>query len=428
MAAMAALLLPPFRRAPGADDPEGPVGPPPRVDLAAAAAVAALRAALLGLLPVAVLVILGWAAAERSASAASDAVRAAGQVWLLAHHVPLSVPGGTLGLAPLGLTALPATLLVLAGRRIARATPAAPAGAGRELVLPVAVLAGTYGVAAAAVALLSATEPVRAGPLAALGAATLLAGCAGTVGAVGGASGARGLLRRRVPAPVRAAVAGALAGVGVLLAGGALLGAVALALRVDRAVALSQAVDPGVVGGLLLVVLGAGLVPNAAVWGAAVAVGPGFAVGEGTSVTAAAADLGPVPALPLLAALPDSGPAPPPLLGVLLLPVVAGVLVALVALRRRPALGIPPTGVLRTSAAAAAAGVLAGTLLALLAVLAGGPLGGGRLSAVGPSPWRVWGAASTELAGVAAAVTYLRLRARVPLSRSVRPLLRRLSR
>ena len=49
-------------------------------------------------------------------------------------------------------------------------------------------------------------------------------------------------------------------------------------------------------------------------------------------------------------------------------------------------------------------GVLTGTVLAVLAGFAGGPLGDGRLAAVGPSAWQVGIVAALEI-GVAAAVT-----------------------
>jgi hypothetical protein len=48
--------------------------------------------------------------------------------------------------------------------------------------------------------------------------------------------------------------------------------------------------------------------------------------------------------------------------------------------------------------------VLAGCVLGVLAAVAGGPLGDGRLAAVGPSGWQVGAVAALEV-GVAAAVT-----------------------
>ena len=51
-----------------------------------------------------------------------------------------------------------------------------------------------------------------------------------------------------------------------------------------------------------------------------------------------------------------------------------------------------------------ACGALTGCVLGVLAAFAGGPLGDGRLTAVGPSPWQVGLVATLEV-GVAAAIT-----------------------
>ncbi len=61
-----------------------------------------------------------------------------------------------------------------------------------------------------------------------------------------------------------------------------------------------------------------------------------------------------------------------------------------------------------------ACGAVSGAVLGLLAAVSGGPLGDGRLAAVGPSAWQVGAVSALEI-GVAAAVTagaanYLTLR------------------
>ena len=53
-------------------------------------------------------------------------------------------------------------------------------------------------------------------------------------------------------------------------------------------------------------------------------------------------------------------------------------------------------------------GPCAGAAVALLAAAAGGPVGGGRLTAVGPSPWQVGLAVALEVTlGAAAAAAVL---------------------
>ncbi len=138
------------------------------------------------------------------------------------------------------------------------------------------------------------------------------------------------------------------------------------------------------------------LLPNGALWALAYAAGPGFTVGAGTGVSPFGATLGPVPAFPLLAALPGDGTPPPAVRAALLLPVLAGVLAGWVVGRRLPAAtgaGRLPALLTGRVARPAGYGLLAGGLVALvtavLAVLAGGALGPGYLAAVGPSAWQV---------------------------------------
>jgi len=190
-------------------------------------------------------------------------------------------------------------------------------------------------------------------------------------------------------------------GTAVLLAGGALLAAASVTLHAGRVTSLATATHPGLLGGLALLLLGLALVPNAAVWGLAWCAGPGFAVGAGTSVGPWSATLGPVPDFPLLGALP-SGPAPSWLgVAALLVPLAAGGLGGLVVARRLSG---------ATLRHAALEGALVAPCLAaavaLLALLSGGPLGDGRLTAVGPSPWKAGLAVLAEalLPSVAAAV------------------------
>jgi hypothetical protein len=201
---------------------------------------------------------------------------------------------------------------------------------------------------------------------------------------------------------------GSAAGLGVLVAGGAFLAGLSLVVHASRATALASATDPGLVGGLVLLVLGVLLAPNAAVWGVSWMAGPGFAVGVGTTVGPLGTSLGPVPAFPLFAALP-SGDVPVWVgLVMLAVPLGAGALGG-VLFARRLAISSAATAALEASLV----GPCVGALVAGLCGIAGGPLGGGRLVAVGPSPWKVGLAVALELAvpaGVAAGVVVHRRR------------------
>ena len=181
-----------------------------------------------------------------------------------------------------------------------------------------------------------------------------------------------------------------------------------------RPARLVDGLDPGA-GGTLLLLLGSLLyVPNAVVWGTAFVAGPGFAVGEGTSVTAAGVDLGAVPAFPLLAALPNGDGAGVGLLA-LVAPLLAGVLAALL-LRRSGSVAVAPavTGTMSTGTVrpvletCGLVGALVGLATGALALLSAGSAGPGRMADVGPDWWAVSLATAGEVA-TAAAVTLLLL-------------------
>lgn len=355
-----------------------------------------------GLVAVAVPVLLAWATDSRSGSGAAAATRTAGQLWLLAHGTSLSVPGGVVGLTPLGLVALPLLLLHRAGRHGARSVAVPGLREAAQLVL---AIAAPYALAAAVLAAVTATGTVRPDPARAVLGALLVA----VAGAGSGVLREAGLLgaAKALPDRVRSLAVGAAAALGVLLAGGAAVAGLSLVLHADRATALASATSPGLVGGVALLLLGVLLVPNAAVWGLSWTAGPGFAVGVGTSVGPLGTTLGPVPAFPLLAALPGGDLPVWWGLVALAVPLAAGVLGGLLLARR-----LPITSAATAALEASLLGPCVGGLVAALCALSGGPLGGGRLTAVGPSPWKVGLAVVLEVAIPAAATAAVVVRRR----------------
>ena len=380
---------------------------------------AALHAAGLGVLAVMVVVLVGWAITADSAANALTAVTGGLQVWLVSHHTRLLVPGGEFSLSPIALSALPLVLLHSATLRAGRL---AQVRGRRGVIALTSAVTATYAVLATGVALLARTDTVAPVPSSAfLGAAAFAALAAGA--AAVRATGRWLVLWHRLPLALRTALPPAAAALAVLLGSGALLVATMLTRHHEQAVTLVDGLDPGA-GGSLLLLLGSLLyVPNAVVWGSAFAAGPGFAVGEGTSVTAAGADLGPVPAFPLLAALPGGTGAGVGVL-TLLAPLLAGVLAA-VLIRRRGALRVvtrdpEATGAILTRLtdltrqarpvleACGLVGILVGLVTSALAFLSAGSAGPGRMAGVGPDWWAVGLASGLEVAA-AAAVTLLLL-------------------
>lgn len=382
--------------------PRGPE-PVPARRRSVAGGLAALLVVALGLLLVGAPVLLVWAAEARAGASAAEALRAAGQLWLVVHGVTLELPDGRLSLAPLGLLALPLWLLWRAGGAVSRACRSTSVRSAAQGALAVAV---PYAALATGVAMAAAGAEVRPSP----GSAAVHGLAVGLLGAGAGALGRDRLWRAawlRLGERARRTLPAAAAASGVLAAGGALLAGTSLAVHADRAAELAGSTAPGAVGGATLLLLGISLVPNAVVWAASWLAGPGFAVGVGTTVGPFGHEVGPLPALPLLAALPGS--AVPGWAGAvaLLVPLGAGALAGRVLWRRADR----AASTARALADAAAAGAACGAGWAVLAWLSGGAAGGARLSAVGPSGWAVGAAVAAEVA-VGAAVAGLVLRRR----------------
>jgi hypothetical protein len=156
------------------------------------------------------------------------------------------------------------------------------------------------------------------------------------------------------------------------------------------------------VGGVLLLLAQIGYVPNAMVWAICYTLGPGFAFGTGTVVAPTGSALGSLPMLPMLAALPagpHSAVAGWASVFLLSVPYLAGAFGGLLTARAVPALAVelaPLWGF--------ACGAATGLALGVLAAFAGGPLGSGRLTAVGPSGWQAAVVATLEV-GVASAIS-----------------------
>ncbi|WP_174775057.1 DUF6350 family protein [Cryobacterium algoricola] len=211
-----------------------------------------------------------------------------------------------------------------------------------------------------------------------------------------------------VPAEWRSILAGALrAGFG---AATGTIGVAALAVFVlvlsnfATIIGLYETVQAGVMGGITLTIAQLALIPNLVIWAAAWFVGPGVAVGLGSSVSPVGTVLGQVPGLPLLGVLPH-GSLAFGYLG-LLVPVLLGFLAAVATRQRQYRAGGAGVGRGRLALTGVLAGVVAGIVLGVLAWWSGGALGPGRLVDVGPNPMLVGAFAALEV-GVAAVLGML---------------------
>ena len=270
----------------------------------------------------------------------------AAQIWMVIHGVPVelivslddgalgegvSIPdGGWFHLVPLGLTLIPLALAWRAGRRLAQGAYSGQLWHG---LLPLVIV---YAGAGSGLSVLAQDTAFDVHPV-------FAALCAGAVVALGSLSGcyaearswARMIgvdLESRIAelsqrlrwagsyawAVLRAGAVACVAAVGL----SALLLAGQLGVRWMDVVNIYQQLDPGFWGVLGLTLLHLGLLPNMILWALAYSTGAGFSVGAGTTVAPYAVELGPLPAVPILGALPSG--APEGALAVLLVPVLAG--------------------------------------------------------------------------------------------------------
>ncbi len=375
-----------------------------RLIVALLAALDAIIQAAVGLAVVAAALTVLWAVGLGGAADWSILWPAIAAVWQLGHLVPLDVQlplelltatglpsaaaGFTLSLAPLGFAVFAVTFGIRSGARAVRAG-AWPVAVGSAAVVSTAIAAG--------VATTSRLELVEA-PLwlAILLPAAIYTGAV-LVGAVvvawrDGDEGIVDLLHDRVDdasdiaSDVIAVVGRGAAVVVTGVVGFAALGVVlALVLRGGQVMALFQASNVDAVGAVVLGLAQVAYLPTLIVWALSWIAGPGFAVGAGTVVGPAGTDLGVVPAIPVLGALPELSN--PWFLLVALIPVAAGAFAGWMA--RSHLVHIvdgPHEPVLPRVVAAVGIAVLSSLIVAGLVVAASGSMGPGALSAVGPNP------------------------------------------
>ncbi len=389
------------------------------------AAFAAFEALLvLGLgvaIPLAPLTVL-WAAQFGFAIDWIEFWRAAVDVWLLGHGVDvlvtldpataagLALPGAEapfeLGIAVLGFALLTLLLAVRAGRRVAEV---------EHRLVGELVSIGTFAVFSALAALSAMTAYTRPS----LPQSVLLPTAVFALGFAIGLLRVRGLPRllRWVddwPNEVRAASVVALRGGTAAAFAVVAVASVPVALLIfgnyARIISLYEGLHVDVVGSVSITIAQLALLPNIVIWAATWLIGPGFALGTGSAVSPLGTELGPIPAIPLLGALPE-GESPFGFLG-LLVPVVLGFFAGLAV--RAPLLrDVKHHRLPWVIGTGLAVGLVGGLVLALLAWASGGAAGPGRLATIGPDPVAVGLFAAVEI-GVAAVLGMLSGRAEGP--------------
>ena len=373
------------------------------------------QAAVISALVVMVPIVAVWATAGFQNSGIDALARLAGQAWLLVHGVPLGLAAagsaaashtgaGLLTLTPLGLTLIPFLLAWRAGRRLARASYTDQLW---QALLGSWVVYAAFG---AATGFVCRTPDVSIN----LGLAMLIPLIPFALGMVVGARREAGSWSRLIGVDAvdwisrtsqHSRWAGSYLGSAVKAGFVALVAALALAavlLAVDLfihwnlVVAVYEALDAGAVGGAALTVAQLGYLPNLVVFALSWASGSGFAMGVGSQAGPLGTAVGPLPSIPVLAAIP-SGPLDYGFVA-LIVPVLAGVLAGWWFLREGENhfdewLSIKVharwfTATVSTLVLGALVGLAAGLVAMGLAWVSRGSAGIGRLTEIGPDP--VW--------------------------------------
>lgn len=391
-------------------------------------------AAGLGLGVFAVLVIMLWISSPYPDSGPGGALHVAAALWLLAHGVEL-VRTDTLSGAPAPVGVTPLLLLALPVWLVHRAARDAVEGEQTEGPVPLlpgrtawtGVVLGYLGVGAAAALYASGGDLRPSWTWTGICLPLVVAGAAGA-----GVWTAYGRPREPVdgvllllPAGVRRLVFGArarerwggaaraaAAGVTVLVGGGALLVGASLLWHGEATRASFLHVTEGWSGRFAVLLLCLTLLPNAAVWGASYALGPGFVLSVGHAVTPLSSAPAPLlPPFPLLAAVPGAGQGGWADWATGVVPVVAGMVVGwfvgAAAAPRGAASGGDGAEAWsggRTAGTAVLATVLCAAGVAVLTALAGGRLGVAALARFGPVWWETGGAALAWILAVAVPV------------------------
>jgi len=365
MVEMTDLLSRPILRVPvSADAPDRPA--------ALVAALGAAGVAVGGLVICLGVSAAGWFAADSGSF--GQAMSAGTLAWLLGNGSGLTGGGVSVGAVPLGFLLLSGLALHRAGRW---AGSTSRVRSGYDVGLAVFAMAGAYGALGAIASVVVHVDGTHAVLPRAVAAFVILPMVFGGSGLLRG-SGVAGPLADRLPEEARAAVLGGVTGVLVMIAVGAVVVVASLVAHFATALRLAEGMHAGLVGGVILALVGAALVPNAVLCAGAFVAGPGFAVGTGTQVSPSGVHLGLLPDFPLLAALPTSAKAwwlP----GLIVLPVLAGAVAGVVAVQRYPVFGVD-----RAAVRGALAGLVGGLSFGLLTVLATGSIGPGRLRHIGP--------------------------------------------
>lgn len=351
--------------------------------------IATLGGVLAALGPLVVLLavgVIGWFVTDAGVHGLPrDGMRMGALAWLAGHGSGFTVAGARITIVPLSITAISVWSMWRLGHRVGDAVSGHGPDADRivdgerDLTVPTAILTFFAGYAVVAVVTATLAAGTTADPsVPRVMAWTIAMTALVAAPAIAVGSGRAAIWAAFLPATVRAGAAVAGAVLSTLLITSGVVFLVALALSFDDAATLTSQLHPSPSEAGLYALVNAAFVPNAALFSGSFLLGPGFAVGGATLVSPGAVVLGPLPFVPLLAALPAVGTPAGWVGALMLLPPMVAAVASLRTLRSRPLSWD------RLVLAGCGGGLAAGVGFTVLASISGGAAGPGRMRFVGP--------------------------------------------
>ncbi len=313
------------------------------------------------LFPISFIALLAWATAGSATGNTGDPLRAALWIWLGAHQVPFSLAlppaniAGYLSYLPLGAVILPIFAIRSGINRVIDRLD------NDTSLLPLARLLFSieYSVAAILLSYFSSTQSVK--PVWYLAPVFVFP----LVLVTGATVGRRLVFGQAVLYGSR--VLALLLGISSIILG------ISIFTHLSTVTNLTTVLEPGILGGLLLLLLNILYIPNAVVATLGYFSGAGFAVGSGTMVAPWRFDLNSIPAFPLLGALP-TGKSLFALFGIVLV-ILAGALLASWTIDLNMKILVQSL-------------IFSALMCVVIGIAGGGALLTDAMSAVGVSPWK----------------------------------------
>lgn len=357
--------------------------------------------------------VITWAVEQTPGSTFSTVLQTTSRIWLNAHYVVLQfaegkvagikVPAYEFSLVPLGFCLLVAWAIYRAGKNLRSEPSLGFSWIGAALVYLLTALAA---VSTASTKQIYVTD--WQGVFIPMAVFTLILTVSSITGETESEPNLRLTIRNwfadlaeRLPWAIKPVISPALragtAVVATLAAVSALAISLLIAINWVEAVKLYQSLQLSFFGTLTISVGQLALLPNAIIYGMSWLTGTGFSIGQGSIVSPLAVELGPLPAIPMLSALPAS-------IDSLM---IIFILVPILASFGATLLIKPYTADLRFNYASATTaaialgigvGLVAAVEMVILADFASGSIGPERMNMVGINLWLIFAVTFVEVA------------------------------